>query len=215
MQVDDITLRGLSTVGNNETIAIWQQLNFTHTDGGRILLKKILQQPLGSIGAIQDTQNTIQQLVKISGQWPSTITNGTIMVLEKFFETPVDSFNPKPDVFSARMYATFKKPDYSLIKYSVEHRTHFWQGLQQIVTLLLPATSKQLQKWIEKINLHLRKPVAQEMLLFNNEKPLGKATILSYVYFVQHHFKNALDELIEIYSQLDAYLSLAIATQRY
>jgi DNA mismatch repair ATPase MutS len=32
---------------------------------------------------------------------------------------------------------------------------------------------------------------------------------------MQHHCKNALDELIEIYSQLDAYLSLAIATQRY
>ncbi|MGC8751207.1 MutS-related protein [Hydrotalea sp.] len=215
MQVDDITLRDLGIIGNNDTIAIWQQLNFTHTDGGRILLKKILQQPLRSIDAIQDTQKTIQQLVEINKQWPATITNGTIMVLEKFFETQVDSFNPKPDAVSAWMYATFKKPDYSLIKYSVEHSIHFLQGLQQIVTLLSPANSKQLKKWIEKITLHLSKPMAQEMLLYNKEKSLGKATILSYGYFVQHHFKNALDELIEIYSQLDAYLSLAIATQRF
>lgn len=153
MQVDVITLYDLSIFGNSDTIAIWQQLNFTHTDGGRQYLKKILQQPLNSIHAIQDVQNTIQQLLALENQWPPNITNGTIMVLEKYFETPVDSFKPIPDPLSAWMYATFKKSDYSLIKYSVEHTISFLQGLQKITILMGDGNSKISSIWLQTIQL--------------------------------------------------------------
>ncbi|MBY0348532.1 MAG: DNA mismatch repair protein MutS [Hydrotalea flava] len=215
MQVDDITLHDLSILGNNETIAIWQQLNFTHTDGGRQYLKKILQEPLNNIAAIQDVQNTIQQLLQIETDWPVTITNGTIMVLEKYFETPVDSFKPVPDPFSAWLYATLKKGDYSLIKYSVEHTISFLQGLQQITILLGNGNSKLLSTWMQTIQIQLSKPWAQKMLQFKKEKPLTKVEVLTYGHFIQHHFKSGIEELIEIYNKLDAYLSLAIATKKF
>lgn len=215
MQVDDITLHDLSILGNNETIAIWQQLNFTHTDGGRQYLKKILQEPLNNIAAIQDVQNTIQQLLQIETDWPVTITNGTIMVLEKYFETPVDSFKPVPDPFSAWLYATLKKGDYSLIKYSVEHTISFLQGLEQITGLLGHANSKLLSTCIQTIQVMLSKPLVQEMLQLKRDKPLTKAQVLTYGHFIQHHFKKAIEELIEIYNKLDAYLSLAIAIKKF
>ncbi|MDE3126318.1 MAG: DNA mismatch repair protein MutS [Bacteroidota bacterium] len=215
MIVDDITLNDLSIIGNTDSNAIWQYLNFTHTDGGRQYLKKILQQPLHNIPAIQDVQITIQQLLLVEQQWPPNITNGTIMVLEKFFETPVDSFKPRPDPFSAWMYATFKKSDYSLIKYSVEHTISFLQGLQKIKQILGEGNSKITAIWLQTIQLFLTKPMVQEMLHFNAENPLSRSEVLTYGHFIQHHIKRDAEILINIYHQLDAYLSLAIATKKF
>ena len=131
MQVDKTTLADLSIFHNEEEQSVFHHLNQTQTNGGREYLRQILGRPLDDIKDIFDTQQTLQQLMEISAQWPVTVTNGTIMMIEKYYEYPINSFPKQPNVFNAFTYKFINKHDFSLIRYSVEHAFDFAKGLQQ------------------------------------------------------------------------------------
>jgi DNA mismatch repair ATPase MutS len=215
MQVDKTTLADLSIFHNDEEQSVFHHLNFTHTNGGRDYLRVFLANPLDSIAEIQDTQHTIRQLMAAQEQWPVTVSNGTVMVLEKFFDSQLNSFSHNPNVFESYTYKILSKSDYSLIRYSVEHAIDFTKGLHNIVELLSKqAMSRQLSHWMARIDMLLNKPMIQQ-LMQEDKKGLKPADVLRYGSFIRNHFKSPAFELIDIYSKLDAYLSMAIACKKY
>src|SRR5476649_2409648 len=119
MQVDKTTLADLSIFHADEEQSVFHHLNFTLTNGGREYLRQLLGKPLESLPEILDTQNTLRQLMVIADQWPTTtVTNGTVMVIEKFFDTPVSSVSSYPNAVNSAVYKIVNAPDYSLIRYS-------------------------------------------------------------------------------------------------
>ena len=215
MQVDKTTLADLSIFHSEEDQSVFHHLNFTQTNGGREYLRIFLGNPLNSISEIRDTQNTIQQLMAVSDQWTTTVTNGTIMVLEKFYETQVNNFSPYPTLFGSYWYKIFNGPDFSLIRYTVEHTIDFVNGLQYIVSLLQKQTlSRQLTIWVTRMDMLLNKPMILE-LSAEKKKDLSPVSILRYGGFIRNHFKGAAFELFDIYCKLDAYISMAIACKKY
>ncbi|MEN9685185.1 MAG: hypothetical protein RLZZ28_971, partial [Bacteroidota bacterium] len=86
MQVDKTTLADLSIFHSEEEQSVFHYLNHTQTNGGREFLRHMLGHPLESVSAILDTQQSIRQLMAIVPEWPNTVTNGTIMVMERFYE---------------------------------------------------------------------------------------------------------------------------------
>src|SRR5471030_1386568 len=160
MQVDKTTLADLSIFHADEEKSVFHHLNFTLTNGGREYLRKILGKPLETLPEIWDTQNTLMQLMAVSDQWPTTtVTNGTVMVIEKFFETGVSSFSAYPNIVNSAYYKIMNAADYSLLRYSVEHTIDFTLGLQQVVDLLqLHPMSRQLTAWISRMAMLLNKP---------------------------------------------------------
>ena len=215
MQVDKTTLADLSIFHNEEEQSVFHHLNQTQTNGGREYLRQILGRPLDDIKDIFDAQQTLQQLMEISAQWPVTVTNGTIMMIEKYYEYPINSFPKQPNVFNAFTYKFINKHDFSLIRYSVEHAFDFAKGLQQIVDILHEKPlSKQLATCISRMNMLLSKPMIQD-LIQEDKKALTPVDVLTYGGFILYNFKNAAFELIDIYSKLDAYMSLALACKKY
>jgi DNA mismatch repair ATPase MutS len=215
MHVDKTTLQDLSIFHHDEEQSVFHHLNFTQTNGGRGHLHSILNNPLSSISAINDVQQIIKQLISIEDKWPVYITNGTVMVLEKFYDTPVEHYPHDANSLNSFYYKLFNKPDYSLTKYSVEHFISFVKGLQKILVLLQEPGSKQLKTWTERLRMLLNKPLVQNMLFCENEKSLLPYEVLSFGNFIYNHFKHQTIELITIYSKLDAYLSLAIACKKF
>ncbi len=214
MHVDKTTLHDLSIFHHDEEQSVFHHLNFTQTNGGREHLHSILSHPLHSIKTIKDVQQTIAHLMNVEDRWPTIITNGTVMVLEKFYDTPVEPYASHANSLSSFFYKIFYAADYSLIKYSVEHFIAFVKGLHQIASLINQSKSLQLQVWTERIEMLLHKPFMQSMIRLEKEKKLSPVDILSFGHFI-HVSKNATNELIDIYSKLDAYLSLAIASKKY
>lgn len=215
MHVDKTTLEDLSIFHQQEEQSVFHYLNFTHTNGGREFLRTLLSSPLDSVHAIQDVQHTIQHLLSVESKWPVTITNGTIMVVEKYYETAVDVYPRNPNIANSTFYKLIKGPDYSITKYSVEHFIVFVKGLQQVTQLLQSAQSKNLEVWKERVEMLLNKPMVQDMLQNDNIKKLTPSDVLAYANFIRNHFKSSVFELVEIYSKLDAYLSVAIACKKY
>lgn len=215
MQVDKTTLSDLSIFNSDEHQSIFHFLNFTQTNEGRDYLYKLLSKPLDTIEAIKDTQLTIQQLQTQINHWPKKITNGTIMVLEKFYETPISNFSARPSFLDAFIYKLLNSVDYSLIKYSVTHCIHFLNGMQQIKNILQSIQSKQIDFWSSKIEVNLQHGVVDEMLTESNLEQLSATKVLRYSYFIKHHFKHHFEALIDVYSKIDAYISLATACTKY
>ncbi|MBA4196055.1 MAG: DNA mismatch repair protein MutS [Chitinophaga sp.] len=215
MQVDKTTLQDLSIIHADEEQSVFYHLNNTQTNGGREYLRYILSKPLDTLAAITDTQLLIKQLIAIEQEWPVTITNGTIMVVERFFETQINFYPSHPTVISSYYYKIINAADYSITKYSVEHSHSLLKGFWQILNLLNGTESKQLQTWLEHIALMLQRPFVQELLQYDNPKKLTPRQVLYFANHLRFHFKQQLFELIDIYNRLDAYLSLAVASKKF
>lgn len=215
MQVDKITQNDLSIFHVEEDQSIFHQLNFTQTNGGREYLRYLLSNPLPTVEAIADTQQTIQHLLSMEAQWPVSPTNGTIMVLEKYYETAVEQYPSTPEYVNSRWYKFWHKDDYSFTLFSVQHTLDFVQGMQTIAENI--STNNQhtpLKKIAKQLIFLLDKPVIQEMAL-KNKNDLTAIEVLTYANFIRHRFKQSALELMHIYHQLDAYMSLAKAGKKY
>lgn len=215
MQVDKTTLADLSIFHNEEEQSVFYHLNHTQTNGGREQLRYLLAHPLSSLEEIQDTQQSIQQLMQVMEQWPITVTNGTIMVIERFYESQINPFPDHPNTVNSFIYKIINAPDYSLIRYTVEHAIDFVKGLHIIIELLKEqALSRQLATLVTRMSMLLSKSTIQEMLL-EDKKKLRPEQVLRYGGFIRDHFKSQSLELVDIYSRMDAYLSIAWACRKH
>jgi DNA mismatch repair ATPase MutS len=217
MQVDKTTLTDLSIFHNEEEQSVFHHFNFAHTNGGRDYLRLILSTPLDSVKAIHDSQLTIQALMNVQENWPlGLITNGTIMMIEKFYETAVDPYPKQPDIVNSTLYKILHSADYSITKYTVTHAISFLKGMQQILNLLgSEKKSTQLQSWYDLIEHYLEKPILKEIAEIDKDLKLSPRDNLFYANYLRSHFKRSIFDLIDIFCKLDAYMSMAIACKKY
>lgn len=217
MQVDKTTLTDLSIFHSDEEQSVFHHLNFTHTNGGREYFRSLMGTPLDTLEEIKDTQHTIQLLMQLQKEWPvNSITNGTIMVIEKYYETPIDPYPKQPGLLSSAIYKILHAPDYSITRYTVVHSIAFLKGMLLILELLeREKMSAQLQIWAEKIAHLLDKPVLKEMAAIEREQFLSPTEILHFGIYLRNHFKRSAFDLIDIFCKLDAYMSMAIACRKY
>ncbi len=215
MQVDKVTLLDLSIFHSEENQSVFHHINLTLTNDGREYLRYLLSNPLDSVKAIEQTQHTIQALEKMIDQYPASPSNGTVLVMEKFYESQINSYPSDTGVVSSLLYKLFNNADFSLSKFTVEHAIDFVKGMQQIVDLIgSNSPSNWLQQSAERIQQLLNRDTIQEMIQANKQK-LSIGKIIQYAHFLRLRYRLAVDELIEIHGKLDAYLSLAKAGRKF
>lgn len=212
MDTDITTLNDLAIFQHEEENSIFHKLNFTRTSGGKEKLKYIFSKSLPSLGAIRDMQQTLKLLAEKIGSWPKKISNGSILMIHKYYETTVDQIPPKPTSASAYFYKILHGPDYSLVRYSTEHSFDFIKGMRQIVEIFSGNdTPSNLKRLLEKASVLMEK--YQMKIIHTTEKydELQRQDMLALAHFFRYHYKENMMDLIEIYYQLDAWLSMAQA----
>lgn len=215
MQIDKTTLADLSIFHSEEELSVVHFLDHTQTNSGREYLYDMVSKPLSSVEAIKGNQQTIRDLIPLIDRWPATITNGTIMVITQFYDSQINRYPTQPNVVSTYIYKFFNAPDFSLTRYTISHCIDFIKGLTTISGLVKEhCSSKQLLIWAERIDMLLRKGSIPE-IADQSKEGLSNWKMLSYADFVRYHYKTYLFELIDIYSRIDAYLSLSIACKKY
>ncbi|MDB5229723.1 MAG: mismatch repair protein MutS [Chitinophagaceae bacterium] len=216
MQVDKTTLEDISIFHKEEELSVLHHLNFTRTAGGKEWLRLLLGRPLNDFQQVLQTQQLIQNIISIHDQWPETISNGTIMVMERFYETQLEPIPAHPNPFNSISYKIINGPDFSLLKYSVEHFISFLKGIHEISHLLSsPDQPLFMQTIMERMKHILNKEWMNEALSVRDPKSLNTRQILQIGNWFRRHFKNDTFELIDLYTRLDAYYSLATACKKY
>ncbi len=216
MQSDKVTQNDLSIFHPEEEQSVFHYLNFTNTAGGKEWLRILLSRPLPDVKQIKDTQQLLGTLLSVLDHRDTGISNGTIMVVQKFYETAFEEMPREANSVNSFLYKLVNGADFSLIKYSVEHFIAFIKGINQLYQLLngQPQTGS-LAVIMERINMLLQKKVASEALALNNFNQLPQKAVLHFGFNMRRYYKHETLELIDIYCRIDAYFSLAAAIRKF
>ncbi len=216
MQIDHTSFTDISIFHPEEEFSIFHKLNFTRTIGGREWLWKFFTDPHNDLQKIRGTQKVIRTFMEHIHHWPSEISNGTVLVMEKFLDYPIDPISEAPASFNNLLYPWLHHADYSMIKYSMPHFGDFYRGLRQIADLLsgldLPPAIK---LYIDRINGLLKEPPLRKLSETQRGEKPGVRQNLYFAYHLRGRYKNSTLELIDIFSRLDAWYSMAVAVKTF
>ena len=216
MEIDKTTLNDLSIFNQEEEFSIFNKVDLTKTTGGREKLKQFFGKSLTTVDAIAGVQQTLKVIQQNKNAWPEIISNGSIMVIQKFYEASVDQIPSNPSAAAAYAYKLFHGPDFSLVKYSTGHGFDFIKGMQSLITSLLKDESPApLKKLLLRAQTIIEKD--QFAIIPKKEKAdnLSMTEMLHMANFLRYHYKQNIFELVEIYSQLDAWYAMAMAMDKY
>jgi len=215
MQVDKITLKDIGLFDNEESIGLISHLNFCKSNGGKIQLDYFLSSPLSSISSIEQRQNAIAYFItNIHFVEALKITNGTTLVIEKFFDTGFKRIPTQISLPAAYWYQFISASDYSLLRYSLEHLILFYENLNKWVSVFESINDNPIiEALVQKIKKYTSHPSLANLPSFHKlENP---QTVLTYCHFFLYHYKNNTLQLLEYYYELDAYYSMAMASKNY
>jgi len=216
MEIDKTTYEDLSLFSHEEEYSIFHKLDFTRTTGGKDLLLEYFDQPFSKLEPILETQRVLTLIGAKIDQWPTSISNGTIMVMERFYETAVDDIPQAHNLPAALAYKIFHAPDYAMVRYSVTHFADFVRGLNQLIGLLdQPGCPRLLGDLLEKARKQLDQDVLQGLAKLDPGVKPNPIQVIYYGNFVRTRFKSSMQTLIGIHSRLDAWYSMAMAIRRY
>ena len=89
MQIDNTTYADLSIFQTTDDDSIFSKLDYTRTVGGRIQLMEFFNHPFSQLDRILQTQEILRIILDYENDWAPSISNGTVMVMERFYETPL------------------------------------------------------------------------------------------------------------------------------
>lgn len=214
METDKTTLHDLSIFQHEEEFSIFHKLDLTRTVGGREKLKSILNKSLSDLTSIQDVQITLRLILEKMEEWPLSISNGSVMMIHKFYESNIDQIPARPTASSAYLYKIFHAPDYSLVKFSTGHAFDFIKGIRQIIKIFLTEKAPgNLQRILQKAKILNEKHQLNIIDAKEKTSDLTMAEMLGLAHYIRYHFKQNLLEIIEIYFQLDAWYGMAMAVK--
>src|SRR5437867_870820 len=139
MQIDKITFNDISIFQPEEEFSIFHRFNFTRTAGGTEWLRRFFTEPHSDLKRILGIQSIIKILMEHLEDWPAEITNGTILMMDKFLDYNLDPISDNLNVVNSYSYKILHSADYSMLKYSIEHFADFYRGMKKLAGLLSAA----------------------------------------------------------------------------
>jgi DNA mismatch repair protein MutS len=216
MEVDSTTYNDLHLFHHEEEFSIFHKLNFTRTAEGKEWLLNFFKNPFSDAKLIRDTQNIVKLILKEMDNWPKSISNGTVMVMSKFYDSAIDTIPTGSDYMTAMSYKVFHSPDFSLLRYSISHFADFLRGMKELISLFDGAEPPPV---LERYLLRAKDLIGKSMINELSETPAGKIFTASetvhYGRFIRYEFKHQAYELINIYGRLDAWYSMAVAMKHF
>jgi DNA mismatch repair protein MutS len=216
MDIDQTTYNDLSLFHHEEEFSVFHRLNFTRTSAGREWLLYFFNHPFSENKKILDTQAVIRMMRTNLQDWPTQITNGTIMVMERLYESSIDTIPDNASPINAYTYRLLHTPDFSLVRYSVSHFADFVQGFRRILDVMRsPETPRMLLMYLDRAADLLNHPILEQMGRLDTKKKISPKETVLFGNYILYRFKNAARELIDIYGRLDAWQSMARAMHQY
>ena len=216
MNIDQTTYNDLSIFHAEEEFSIFHRLNFTETVEGRDWLWRFFNNPFSDLRQIEETQQIIGTILESHAKWPDSISNGTLMVIEKFYDSNIDGMPEHASFLNALTYKSFHSPDFSLVRYSLSHFADFFRGMQQLIGILNQGGAPEMIKtFLQRASDLMNKPVVQELVKRNTADPFSWRETIYFGNYIKDRFRQESIELINIFGRFDAWHSMAVAAQHF
>jgi DNA mismatch repair protein MutS len=213
---DRITLKDLSVFTAESGGGIFALLDHTTTQAGRDQLRTHIQHPPDTHEQLQEMQDAVRFWVGNSNLWPEVVSNGTLVMLEKFFES-ADHVSAPPSsiniIFGPFFQKILNKTDYFFTQFSLSHLSDFLKGCSQLADILkINDVPPLLQRELGAINQELQHRLTEEIIAVNKNTAYRDLANLSFK--ARREMKNTAYRLMKHYARLDAWQSLAQATKK-
>ena len=216
MQIDKTTYEDLSLFNHADEFSIFEKLNLTRTLVGKQWLQRNFNNPFSSLHQIQQTQQMLRVILEHENDWPVTITNGTIMVMERYYETAIDDMPAGGNIVNAMSYKLLHGPDYSMTRYSVGHFADFIRGMYAMLPWLEKDNCPEiLRTLLERVRFLINHELIRQLGATKKEIKFTVSEVVSYGHHIRTRFKNFAIELIDIYGRMDAWYGMAMATKKF
>jgi DNA mismatch repair protein MutS len=216
MHLDATTYNDISVFHQEEEFSIFHRLNFTRTVYGKDWLRKFFSEPHHDLKKILGTQNIIRTLAEHLHDWPAEISNGTLLVIEKFLDYNLDPVPEDPNTFNTWLYKTLHVEDYRMIKYSVGHMADFYRGIKKLTSLFIQSELPAYFKiYIERAEQLLKETPLKKLSAAKEIEKFSAVQNLYFGFHLHNEYKSETLELIDIFGRLDAWYSMAMATKSY
>jgi DNA mismatch repair ATPase MutS len=216
MQIDHISFNDIAIFHPEEEFSVFHKLNFTRTVGGKEWLRRFFTEPHHDLEKIRGTQRVIRTLMERVQDWPSDISNGTILVMDKFLDYALDPISQHQNAVNSTIYRWLHSEDYSMVKYSVGHFADFFRGLSRIADLLeglnLPP---HIRIYIERIIQLLKEAPLGELAALPQGHRFSPRQNLYFGFHLRGRYRSNILELMDIFCRLDAWYSMAVAVKTY
>src|SRR5205085_1071570 len=191
MQIDKISFDDISIFHAEEEYSIFHKLNFTKTVGGKEWLRRFFSEPHHDLKRITGTQNIIKTLLDHLDDWPTEITNGTVIMIDKFLDYNLDPVPRNQTSVSSYTYKILHGHDYSMLKYSVKHFADFYRGLKKILELMssteLPGN---LKYYIERIAAILKEEPLMKLASTTKDQKFSVKENLYCAFHLRNEYKS-------------------------
>ncbi len=216
MDIDKTTLADLLMFNSGEDVSVFGRLDLCSTAHGTEQMKINFSTALKTQEQIVAVQQTLQLIIKQQQQWPKQITNGTVMVVEKFFDSQISTIPAHPSTLEAYSYKLLHGPDFALVTYSAKHCFDFIKGFQLLLKLFsgenIPAPLQKVLTAIERIVTKDQFTVVEK---YKNADELSNAQQLELAHFIRYGYKHNMLDLVVLYAQIDAWYGMARAVQKF
>ncbi|MGB4843889.1 MAG: DNA mismatch repair protein MutS [Ferruginibacter sp.] len=216
MEIDKTTLADLLMFNSGEDMSVFNKLDMCSTTHGSEQLKINFSTALKTREEIVAVQQTLQLIIKKQAAWPTQISNGTVMVVEKFFDSHISLIPAHPSAMETYSYKLLHGPDFALVTYSAKHCFDFIKGFQRLIKLFegetIPAP---LKKVIAAVERSIKKDQFAVVEKHVNSEELSNAQKLELAHFIRYVYKHNTLDLVVLYAQIDAWYGMAKAVQNY
>ena len=214
MQNDKTTLRDLSIFPADGSDGVFVLLDRTTTYIGRDVLRRHIQHPPDTHERLVAVQQCVRFLAAHRDKWPHLVLNGTIVMLDKFFEA-ADSVSPPPAgvalILSTFFQRLLHQREHIFTQFSLSHVSDFLKGCIQMTTLAsLPDVPELLQTELKAISKELKHPLVAEVTAVTAQTKYTQLAVLNYN--VRREMKNMILRLMNSYARLDAWQAMGKAT---
>lgn len=214
MILDKTTLDDLSFLKGEH--AIFFLINRCTTQAGTDVLRKHILTPPASFEKLQEQQDAVRFLLQYPDHWTKTISNGTLVMIEKFYESS-DGIAGREDPFTlfinSALQKVFNRNAYSFVRFSVSHLIDFLKGCRELLQLEVHHPPVSIKRELEGIQHTLDLPLCKALLATHSDAPHRELMQLSYK--ARREIKTAIFQLMERYARLDALQSMAKATREH
>lgn len=216
MQVDNTTLNDLSIFHKEDEHSLFQKIDQTRTIEGRLVLQQLLQHPLNNKNEILQVQEILHHIGAKLEQWPERITNGTLLVIEKFLDDNPDEIPEQPNPFKAILYKWFHPADDSMIRFSMRQLFEFIKGFEELHDFFSGIHRPQL---LDTVLQQSEKILGDRRLIDLKSKEnfaeLSRAEVLRFGRLFHVDMIASIRKLISLYGKLDAWYAMAKANKLF
>jgi len=213
MQNDKTTLHDLS-IFNADGGGVFALIDHTVTQAGKDMLRRHIQNPPDTFEKLTALQDVIKFWSQHLDLWPNIILNGTLVMLDKFFESADNTSAPSTVatlLLSSFFQKLLNKQEYSLAQFSLSHLSDFLKGCTQLAEIAGTAgLPPLLRKELNAIKEDLAHPLTPEIIAITKQTKYNDVLLLSHR--ARREMKPMVYRLINSYAKLDAWHAMAKAT---